>query len=298
MKFRNLLLLAASGFGLWQWQRQREKANITPIKNKVVIITGASSGIGRATALAFAAQGAYTVLVARRANALAEVQEEIQSKFDTQVLTVAADLSQQDEIDSIIAETMNAFGRIDILVNNAGFRTTGRIEEQDSEDVHKVLNVNLYAAIRLCQAVIPIMKEQHSGHIVNVSSEAAIAFSPGQAAYGASKAGLNMFTDNIRWELMDYNIFVSTVMPGWTSTPMIEHTDVSQMPGVREGLIQLQTPEYVASNIVAAVRYKKKRVQLGGVGWTLIAVSEYLFPDIAEWMYRYFYDHDNIVESM
>lgn len=298
MKFRNLFLLAASGFGLWQWNRQRERTNATPIQNKVVIVTGASSGIGRATALAFAVQGAHTVLVARRANALAELQAEIQKKFNTRVLIVVADLSRQDEIDSVISETMNSFARIDVLVNNAGYRTAGPIESQDSNEVHKVLDLNLYAAIRLIQAVIPIMKEQKSGHIVNVSSESAIAFSPGQAAYGASKAGLNMFSDSIRWELMDNNIFVSTIMPGWTRTPMIEHVDVSQMPGVREGLIELQTPEYVASNIVAAVRYKKKRVQLGGIGWTLIALSERLTPELADWFYRYFYDHENIVESM
>jgi len=263
-----------------------------------VIITGASSGIGRATALNFATQGAHTVLVARRANALAEVQEEIQAKFDTRVLTIVADLSNQEEIDSIIQETMNSFGRIDVLVNNAGFRTTGRIETQDADEIHKVLDVNLYAAIRLIQAVIPIMKQQNSGHIVNVSSEAAIVFSPGEAAYGASKAGLNMFSDSIRLELLDNNIFVSTVMPGWTTTAMIDDTDVSQMPGFREGLIELQSPEYVASNIVAAVRYKKKRVQLGGIGWTVMALTERVMPELADWMYRNFYDHDNIVESM
>ncbi len=284
----------------WQWKRRREQNNATPLKNKVVIITGASAGIGRATAKTFSAQGAHTVLVARRGNLLAEVQQDLQSQFDTQILTITADLSNDDDIERVVAETLDHFGRVDVLVNNAGITMGGYTEDHDPDAIRRMLDINMYGLIRLTQAVLPTMKSQHSGHIVNISSAAADISYEGEAPYAATKRGTNAFSDALRRELRGSGVHVSIVMPGWTQTGMIEHMDLSHM---RQNMLlpvgtEIQSVEYVASHIVAAVRYHKAYVRLGGPLISVYAFLSRAFPGLMDMFYTLFLNPDNSVETM
>ena len=298
MKLRNLLATGIAGFSIWQLFRQLEQSNPTSLKNKVVVITGASSGIGRASAKIFAAQGAHTVLVARRANVLAEVQSELQEQFDTRVITVAGDITQQDDINNIVKTTLDEFGRIDVLVNNAGISKGGYLEEKDFDSWQSIIETNLSGVIRLTQAVLPLMKAQHSGHIVNVSSVVAFAGTPGQAVYTGTKSGVNGFSEALRREVFKDNIKVSVVMPGYTATPMNEGTydDITQDEAT-EKFINVESADYVASNIVAAVRYNKPQVILGGLQIQAVNWLHRLSPSIIDFIYTRVVNTENIIHA-
>ena len=298
MKLRNLLATSIAGFGIWQLFRQLEQSNPTSLQNKVVIITGASSGIGRASAKIFAAQGAHTVLVARRANVLAEVQSELLEQFDTRVLTVAGDVTQEEDINNIVKTTLDEFGRIDVLVNNAGISKGGYLEEKEFDNWQSIIETNLSGVIRMTQAVLPLMKAQHSGHIVNVSSIVAFAGTPGQAVYTGTKSGVNGFSEALRREVYKDNIKVSIVMPGYTATPMNEGNldDLTQDTGAGD-FINVQSADYVASNIVAAVRYNKPQVILGGLQTQIINYLHRISPSIIDIIFTRIVNTENIVKA-
>lgn len=298
MKLRNLFATGIAGFGIWQLFRQLEQSNPTSLKNKVVVITGASSGIGRASAKIFAAQGAHTVLVARRANVLAEVQSELQKQFDTRVIIVAGDITQQEDINAIIKTTLDEFGRIDVLINNAGISKGGYLEEKDFDNWQSIIETNLSGVIRMTQAVLPLMKAQHSGHIVNVSSVVAFAGTPGQAVYTGTKSGVNGFSEALRREVFKDNIKVSIVMPGYTATPMNEDNlaDITQDEAT-EKFINVESADYVASNIVAAVRYNKPQVILGGLQIQAVNWLHRLSPSIIDFIYTRVVDTENIIQA-
>jgi short-subunit dehydrogenase len=295
-----LLRIGIPGLIYWQWQRRKEKNQAVPLKNKVVIITGASAGIGREAATIFSAQGAHTVLVARRSNLLAEVQQELQSQFDTQVLTITADLTSDSDIERIVSETLDHFGRIDVLVNNAGMTMGGYTEDHDPDAIRRMLDVNMYGLMRLTQAVLPTMKSQHSGHIVNVSSMVAEIPYSGEAPYAATKGGVNTFSEALRRELYGTGVQVSLVLPGWTQTGMIEHVDISRLrrnmmmpPGT-----EIQSAAYVASHVVAAVRYRRSTVRLGGALMGLYGLIGRAAPQLMDLYYALFSNSDETVDTV
>src|SRR5438876_5702658 len=135
----------------------------------IVIVTGASSGIGRETALEFARRGANVVVAARREDRLHEVAAKIR-RIGVEALVVPCDVSRRDDIDRLVAATLDRFGRIDVLVNNAGFGFSGTIEETDDATMRELLEVNYMSAFITTRAVLPHMRRQGSGHIVNVAS--------------------------------------------------------------------------------------------------------------------------------
>src|SRR5690606_1555328 len=221
-----------------------------------------------------------------RANVLAEVQSELQEQFDTRVITVAGDIIRQDDINNIVKATLYEFGRIDVLVNNAGISKGGYLEEKDFDSWQSIIETNLSGVIRMTKAVLPLMKAQHSGHIVNVSSAVAFAGTPGQAVYTGTKSGVNGFSEALRREVYKDNINVSIVMPGYTATPMNEgnYDDITQDEAT-EKFINVESADYVASNIVAAVRYNKPQVILGGLQIQAVNWLHRLSPSIIDFIY-------------
>lgn len=260
---RLLILSAAVSAAVFAVSRKR--AVPADLRGRVVIITGASSGIGKATAHAFAAVGARVVLVARREAALGKVQAEL-ARYGVETLVIPADITDDSAAQHVAQETLRAFGRIDVLVNNAGLTLGGPIEEHDPEAMRKLVLLNYYGCARMVQVVLPAMQQQHSGHIVNVGSISGLLLAPGQVFYGGLKAGLIGFSDGLRLEVEDYGVRVSLVLPGWTHTEMVGGMDEIAMRA--SGLINRFTggfdaPEKVASGIVNAVRYNRPRVIYG-----------------------------------
>lgn len=186
------------------------------MQNKVALITGASSGIGRATAIKFAAAGAQVVAVARRADHLAEVAAEIQAKNGA-CKTIAADVTQESDIDRVVRETVEAFGGIDVLVNAAGIIANGTIENTKLSDWDYMFNVNVRAPFYLTQRALPHLIER-KGNVVNVSSVTGIRAFANVLAYCASKAALDQMTHCVALEVASQGVRINAVNPGVTVT--------------------------------------------------------------------------------
>lgn len=186
------------------------------MKNKVALITGASSGIGRAAAYKFAEEGAQVVAVARRADRLAEVAAEIQSKGSV-CKTIAADVTQESNIERIVRETVAAFGGIDVLINAAGIIANGTVENTNLQAWDDMFNVNVRAPFYLTQRALPHLIER-KGNVVNVSSVTGIRAFPNVLAYCSSKAALDQFTHCMALEVASKGVRVNAVNPGVTVT--------------------------------------------------------------------------------
>jgi short-subunit dehydrogenase len=291
-----LLWLLAGGLIMRRLLRRK-----TTLQDKVVIVTGASAGIGRATVRVLAAQGAKVVLAARREAALNTVKEEIAAtRHGPAALVVPADITDEAARQQLIERTLAAFGRVDVLVNNAGLSMGGPLDEQDSDTLLKMLDLNFTAAIRLTQIVLPHMLAQNSGHIVNISSVAGYALAMGQSAYAGTKAGLNGFSHALRRDLLRTNVNVSIIAPGWTYTDMMGELDLDAMREV--GLLWppfliLDTAEVVAKAITDAVRYNRAEVMLGGVGFKMIALLHRLSPRLSDLAQQiYFRNHKRYMD--
>src|SRR5215471_9837276 len=193
-----------------------------PIRDKVILITGASSGIGKETALLLGREGARLILVARRAPLLKQISHDIE-KSGGKTHCLVLDLTQPENVERMIAETRERFGRIDVLINNAAFGFFGSIEKTPASVVREIFALNFEAALHAIQLVIPIMRQQGSGHIINVSSVAGKRGIPLSAIYCATKFALDGLTQSLRLELKDSGIDVSLINPATTATEFAEH---------------------------------------------------------------------------
>jgi short-subunit dehydrogenase len=183
------------------------------IKDSVIIITGASSGIGLATARVLAREGARVVLAARSEKKLAEIEKEIPNSF-----AMPADMEKPADIAALVQKTKDAFGRIDVLINNAGQGLRAPLEHVNLDDYQRIMNLNVFAIVRAMQAVIPIMREQGGGMILNISSRVSKNYFPGLSAYASTKYALNAISLTARQELAKDNIVVSVFHPKITAT--------------------------------------------------------------------------------
>jgi NADP-dependent 3-hydroxy acid dehydrogenase YdfG len=213
------------------------------LRGRVAIITGASSGIGAATALACGAAGMRLALAARRAELLQEVAAQV-GAAGGKALTCATDVREPEQIDALVAATLERYGRVDVLVANAGIGYSGRLDRVTDEQILTTVGINLLGVIRCARAVLPPMLAQRSGHILTVSSVAAGIAMPRAAVYAATKAGVHRFAEGLRRELRPHNIQVTDVLPGVIDTPM-----TGRVRGIRKA------PAAVAAQaIVNAIR--------------------------------------------
>ena len=191
------------------------------LDGQVAIVTGASSGIGEATAKSLASSGASVVVAARRANELQELQAQIEAE-DGDALVVPTDITNDDDIDALVDATLDEYGRIDILVNNAGVMPLSHIADVDRETLQTTIDVNLSGLVTLTHAVIPTMLEQESGHVVNLSSVVGRFLMENGSHYNATKAGVKMFGDSLRLDVAAEGIRVATIEPGSVATELPE----------------------------------------------------------------------------
>ncbi|WP_440988525.1 oxidoreductase [Haloarchaeobius baliensis] len=190
---------------------------MTHSTTEVAIVTGASSGIGAATAEALAADGTTVVLAARREDELAALAERIESAGG-EARVVPTDVTDEEDVLTLVETVTEEFGRIDALVNGAGFGLYGSVEETPIEDARYQFEVNLFGLARLTQLVVPVMREQGDGTIVNISSMGGKVWTPMGAWYHATKHALEGWSDCLRYELAQFGIDVVVVEPGAIST--------------------------------------------------------------------------------
>jgi NADP-dependent 3-hydroxy acid dehydrogenase YdfG len=187
--------------------------NIAGIAGKVVVITGASSGLGEATARHLSAQGATVVLGARRVERLQSLVDELTAK-GAKALAVATDVTHHDQVQRLVDAAVQTYGRIDVMINNAGLMPHSPLERLKIEDWDRTIDVNLKGVLYGIAAALPYMKQQKGGHIINVSSVAGHKVRPGSAVYAATKSAVLTLSEGLRQEVKPYNIRTTVISPG------------------------------------------------------------------------------------
>lgn len=223
------------------------------LRGASVLITGASSGIGEATALAFAKRGARLALCARRLDRLQAVAEACRAAGAQAVLVKRADVSRRAEAQAFVAAALRDFERVDVLVNNAGRGWRGRLQEMPAEEVESVFATNVLGLVWTTQAALPSMLAARSGVIVNVASVVGFRAAPYSAVYSATKHAVAGLSHALRGELSGTGVKVATVYPGTTDTEFFK----ADSPGP-----MMQPASLVAASIVRAARWPRRDVIL------------------------------------
>jgi short-subunit dehydrogenase len=232
------------------------------IENKIIIVTGASQGIGLETAKILANGGATVVLAARSEDVLKKLEKEIPGSF-----AVPTDMRKPADIKNLIEKTNQKYGRIDVLVNNAGQGMYGPVETIDIEKYKEIMELNVYGALRAMQAVIPIMRKQGGGMILNVSSRVSKNYFPNLAAYASTKYALNALSLTARAELAKDNIVVSVMHPKMTATNFGKNSIRASAdflyarPGDRPQM-EIDTAEQVAEKIVDLIKSEAPEAEM------------------------------------
>jgi len=250
------------------------------IEGKVVVVTGASMGIGEAIAKAFVDRGAKVVLLSREAERAEAARSRIGNSDKT--LALACDVRQHGEIDRVVTSTIQHFGRIDVWVNNAGHGLIDSVAKMDLSACRDLFETNLFGTLAGMQAVIPTMKQQGSGTIINISSVAGHVPLAYSGAYSGSKFAMNAMGKAARIELRKRNINVLTVCPGYVQTNFsVNAIRGQELKKVRPSTVRGITAERVARATLDGYRQQKREVI---VPWTMIPVVKLyqLFPGIVE----------------
>lgn len=189
------------------------------IEGKVVVITGASSGLGEATARMLAAQGASVVLGARRVERIRALADELTSSGG-KALAVAADVTDRDQVQRLVDAAVQRYGRIDVLINNAGLMPHSPLARLKIDDWEEMIDVNLKGVLYGIAAALPYMQQQKAGHIINVSSVAGHKVRPGGVVYAATKHAVRALSEGLRMEVKPYNIRTTVISPGAVATDL------------------------------------------------------------------------------
>lgn len=231
------------------------------LQDKVIVITGASSGIGEELAMQVAEQGAIPVLIARTEEKLRELKQKIETTYRTSCHYYILDVSNEVEVKRVFTQILQDIGQIDILVNNAGFGVFKTFVEASVQEVKDMFDVNVFGLVACTKAVLPYMIERNSGHIVNIASLAGKIATPKSSAYAATKHAVLGFTNSLRMELANTNITVTAINPGPIDTNFHTIADESgtYVKSVERYILK---PNYVAQQIVKAIEMKKREVNL------------------------------------
>ena len=254
---------------------------MTQINGKYILLTGGSRGIGPVIAETLARRGAHIALAARSQEGLSQVAKSLR-KYDVQTITVAVDLAQADHRHRLVSTVLEKFGAIDILINNAGLETEGAYLSLPWERIQETIEVNLVAPMELTYLILPHMLEKKMGHIVNMASIAAKSGGPYAATYGATKAGLDEWTQGLRLELANTGVRFSTIFPGYI-------TDVGMF--ARFGLIPPKavgscTPAQVANAVVKAIEHNTLEIVVNSTPQRLFYAVKELSPELGDWFFN------------
>ena len=250
------------------------------IQGKVVVVTGASMGIGEAIAKVFADAGASVVMLSRDEGRAEGARQRIGQTERTMAL--ACDVRKREDVDRALSAALGRFGRVDVWVNNAGVGIRDSVAEMAAAAVRGLFETNFFGVIACMQAVAPVMRKQGGGDIINISSVAGHLPVPFMSLYSASKFALNALGKGARMELKRDNINVLTVCPGYVSTEFGAHLVASRKGNVRPESVRGITAERVARATYRGYRARKREVV---VPWTMIPVIKLyqLLPGVVEW---------------
>lgn len=254
------------------------------MKGKKIVITGASSGIGEQLALEVAELGATPILLARNGERLRAVSENIKQKTNVYAPYFILDVTVEEDVKRTFNLIYSDFGSIDILVNNAGFGFFADFHMADFKVIKEMFDVNVFGVIACTQSVLPYMMKQDAGHIINVASQAAKIATPKSSAYSATKHAVLGLSNSLRLELMDTNIFVSTVNPGPIKTRFFDTADQTG-EYVKKVEKYMLDPKYVAKEIVKLIMRPKRELNLPkwmNLGSTLYQVMPQLVERLAK----------------
>jgi uncharacterized protein len=263
-------------------QPDRERLSPTAIPNApVAIITGASSGIGKATALLLGTHGYRIVLAARRLDRLEVVADEIRYRGG-EALAIESDISRIEDISHLVSASLEHYDQIDILFNNAGFGHMNWLENLDPEiDIDAQLRVNLLGVILTSRSVLPHMIERRGGHIINMASMASFVATPTYSLYAASKFGVRGFSEALRRETAIWGIHVSTIYSGAVRTEFKDHMGYKRITGLTTPGIFTLEPEDVARAALRLIQRPRREVI---IPWPMrFAIwANLLFPDLLD----------------
>ncbi|PCK84123.1 oxidoreductase [Rhizobium sophoriradicis] len=238
------------------------------IKDKVVVITGASSGLGEATARHLAERGAAVVLGARRRDRIDALAGELTSK-GYNAKAIQTDVTDRQQVRNLVDTAVQEFGRVDVMLNNAGLMPLAPLERLKDDEWDRMIDVNVKGVLYGIAAALPHMKAQKSGHIINVSSVYGHVVDPGAAVYCATKFAVRALSEGLRKEVKPYNIRTTIISPGAVSTELLEH--------ISEKDIQADTREFVSQIAVGADAFARA---------VAFAVNEPEDVDINEILFR------------
>ena len=206
------------------------------VEGKVVVITGASSGLGEAAAKHLSELGATVVLGARRADRIEKLAKEIVEKGG-KALAIAVDVTQREQVKKLVDKAVEQFGRIDVILNNAGVMPLSPVERLNFDEWDTMIDVNIRGVLNGIAAVLPYMKEQKSGQIINTSSVAGHKIFSGSAVYSATKFAVRALTEGLRMEVKPYNIRTTIVCPGAVKTELLEHISEADVREANEDYV-------------------------------------------------------------
>jgi NADP-dependent 3-hydroxy acid dehydrogenase YdfG len=235
------------------------------IEGKVVVITGASSGLGEATARMLSAQGALVALGARRAGRIQSLAGELNSSGG-KALAVTTDVTHADQVKALVDAAAQAFGRIDVMINNAGLMPSSPLERLKIEDWDRMIDVNIKGVLYGIAAVLPYMKQQKSGHIINVSSVAGHKIRPGGTVYSATKHAVRVISEGLRLEVKPYNIRTTILSPGAVATELpgsITEPDIAE--GMQKFYAEVAIPADSFARMVAFAISQPEEVDINEI---------------------------------
>ncbi|NCD71735.1 SDR family oxidoreductase [Mucilaginibacter agri] len=248
------------------------------LKDKIVVITGASSGIGKALALECAARGANLVLAARQYVTLCEISQNIEKQYGIKAVAVQCDVSIEADCEHLIKQAIVTFGRVDVLVNNAGISMRALFKDVDLGVIRSLMDVNFWGTVYCTKYAMPALLES-KGTVVGVSSIAGYKGLPGRTGYSASKFAMNGFLDALRVENLKTGVHVMTACPGFTASN-IRNTALNKA-GISQGESTLDeqkmmSAEEVAKNIADGIVNRSRTLTMTGQGKLAVALSKFL----------------------
>jgi short-subunit dehydrogenase len=250
------------------------------LQDKVAVITGASMGIGEAIAKLFFQEGARLVLCSRDLARTKAAAQRISNGED--ILSVACDVSKRDQVDALVKAAMKKFGRIDIWINNAGFGLNDSVEKMDMAQFRQMFDTNFFGTVDCMQAVIPIMRQQGGGDIVNVSSVSGHISTPYMSGYAATKHAMNAIGKAARMELARHNINVLTVCPGFIATDfsknMLKGSNSQRVGGAVKYAVSV---DVVAQATLRGLLKRKREVVVPGI-YTMFIKMYQALPGVVE----------------